>query len=55
MRSSPDRTATLATFGDDGDPIKARMRYTRTWRHDGTRWCIIAAHASVLVDDPRSG
>jgi len=24
-------------------------------RHDGTRWRIIAAHASFLVDDPRSG
>jgi hypothetical protein len=60
----------VSTFGDDigvtfflgtlegtvGDaPIKARMRYTRTWRHDDTGRRINAAHASFLVDDPQSG
>lgn len=56
----------VQTFGDDvgatfflgtlegtvgGTPVKARMRYTRTWMHDGTRWRIIAAHASFLTDN----
>ncbi|OAN36810.1 DUF4440 domain-containing protein [Mycolicibacterium iranicum] len=46
----------VRTFGDDvratfflgalegavgGTPL-ARMRYTRTWMHDGTRWRVIA-------------
>ena len=50
----------VSTYGDDvgvtfflgtlegtvgGDPIKARMRYTRTWKHDNTRWRIISAWA----------
>ncbi len=33
-------------------PLKARMRYTRTWKHDGTAWRIITAHASFLPDNP---
>jgi hypothetical protein len=56
----------VQTFGDDvgatfflgavegavgGTPLKARMRYTRTWMHDGTRWRVIAAHASILADN----
>jgi ketosteroid isomerase-like protein len=60
----------ISTFGDDvgvtfflgtlegtvgGDSIKARMRYTRTWKHDNTRWRIIAAHASFLTDEAQSG
>ncbi|MBB5161168.1 nuclear transport factor 2 family protein [Mycobacterium sp. AZCC_0083] len=60
----------ISTFGDDvgvtfflgtlegtvgGDPIKARMRYTRTWKHDNTRWRIIAAHASFLTEEAQSG
>ena len=35
------------TFG--GRPTSARLRYTRTWRHDGgTGWRILAAHVVVL-------
>lgn len=34
-----------------GRPLAARMRYTRTWIHDGTGWRIIAAHAMFLTDD----
>ena len=35
------------TFG--GRPMSARLRYTRTWRHDGgTGWGILAAHVAVL-------
>lgn len=31
-----------------GEPFAARMRYTRTWRHDAVNgWQIIAAHAST--------
>lgn len=40
-------TGTLAgTFG--GQPMSARMRYTRTWVHDDqTGWRILAAHIAV--------
>lgn len=56
----------IVTFGDDvgatfflgtlegtvgGTAFEARMRYTRTWRHDGTGWRVVAAHASVITDD----
>ena len=35
------------TFGDR--PMSARLRYTRTWVHDGaTGWHILAAHVAVL-------
>jgi ketosteroid isomerase-like protein len=35
------------TFG--GQPMSARLRYTRTWVHDGaTGWRILAAHVAVL-------
>jgi ketosteroid isomerase-like protein len=45
-------TATVAgTFG--GEPLSARLRYTRTWTHDGeTGWRILAAHIAVV---PPSG
>jgi hypothetical protein len=33
-----------------GQPLLARMRYTRTWVHDQAGWRIIAAHASFLAD-----
>jgi ketosteroid isomerase-like protein len=41
-------TATVAgTFG--GEPLSARLRYTRTWTHDGeTGWRILAAHIAVV-------
>lgn len=41
-------TATIAgTFG--GEPMSARLRYTRTWVHDDkTGWRILAAHIAVL-------
>jgi len=29
-----------------GTPFTARVRYTRTWVHDGDRWRLIAAHVS---------
>jgi ketosteroid isomerase-like protein len=35
-----------------GQPLVARMRYTRTWTHDQAGWKIIAAHAMFLTDDP---
>ncbi|MEU5884992.1 nuclear transport factor 2 family protein [Spirillospora sp. NPDC047279] len=36
-----------------GQPITARMRYTRTWtRADRTGWKIIAAHAMFLINEP---
>jgi ketosteroid isomerase-like protein len=31
-----------------GEPLLARMRYTRTWIHDRGDWRIIAAHAMLL-------
>jgi len=35
------------TFG--GRPMSARLRYTRTWIHNGqTGWQILAAHITVL-------
>ncbi|HEX2807594.1 MAG TPA: nuclear transport factor 2 family protein [Kineosporiaceae bacterium] len=41
-------TGTVAgTF--QGSPMSARLRYTRTWAHDGqTGWRILAAHIAVL-------
>jgi hypothetical protein len=34
-----------------GQPLLARMRYTRTWTHDDrSGWKIIAAHATFLTD-----
>ncbi|WP_197523413.1 nuclear transport factor 2 family protein [Actinokineospora pegani] len=36
-----------ATTGDQ--PFTARVRYTRTWTHDGTAWRVIAAHAGVVA------
>jgi ketosteroid isomerase-like protein len=41
-------TATVAgTFG--GEPLSARLRYTRTWTHDGgAGWRILAAHIAVV-------
>lgn len=33
-----------------GQPILARMRYTRTWINDESGWRIIAAHAMFLND-----
>ena len=40
-------TGTVAgTFG--GDPMSARLRYTRTWTHDDAAgWRILAAHIAV--------
>lgn len=35
-----------------GQPLLARMRYTRTWIHDQAGWKIIAAHATFLTDEP---
>jgi hypothetical protein len=35
-----------------GQHLVARMRYTRTWIHDQAGWKIIAAHATVLTEDP---
>lgn len=32
----------------DGQPVTARMRYTRTWITDHRGWRVIAAHATVL-------
>ncbi|HEU5031540.1 MAG TPA: nuclear transport factor 2 family protein [Spirillospora sp.] len=38
-----------------GQPMSARMRYTRTWtRSDRTGWKIIAAHAMFLTNEPSS-
>lgn len=32
-----------------GEPMTSRMRYTRTWAHDGGQgWRIVAAHIAVL-------
>ena len=70
MTTVDEEDLRVSTFGDDvgvtfflgtlegtvdGDPIKARMRYTRAWRHDDTRWRIIAAHASFLAEDLQPG
>lgn len=39
--------ATVAgTFGDE--PFAARLRYTRTWIHDGADWRVLAAHIAVV-------
>lgn len=35
-----------------GQPLVARMRYTRNWHHDERGWRIIAAHAMFLPDAP---
>ncbi len=34
-----------------GEPFVARMRYTRTWTHDGSGWRIVAAHATFANVD----
>ena len=35
-----------------GQPMTARMRYTRTWVRDNqTAWKIVAAHAMFITDD----
>jgi ketosteroid isomerase-like protein len=33
-----------------GQPMVARMRYTRSWTRDQAGWRIIAAHASIVPD-----
>jgi ketosteroid isomerase-like protein len=34
-----------------GQPLSARMRYTRTWTRDGaSNWKIVAAHATFVSD-----
>ena len=39
--------AVTGTF--EGQPMSARLRYTRTWVHDGqTGWRILAAHIALL-------
>ena len=38
-----------------GQPMTARMRYTRTWVHDQAGWRIIAAHAMFLTDEAQGG
>ncbi|MDI3417464.1 nuclear transport factor 2 family protein [Streptomyces luteolus] len=35
-----------------GQPLVARVRYTRTWIRDRTGWRVIAAHATSVTDDP---
>lgn len=42
----------------DGEPLAARMRYTRTWILDQAGWKVIAAHATFVTDgllDGRQG
>ncbi|MFE9386108.1 nuclear transport factor 2 family protein [Streptomyces sp. NPDC007025] len=36
----------------EGQSVRARLRYTRTWTRDRTSWKIIAAHASLVADEP---
>ncbi|WP_431984990.1 nuclear transport factor 2 family protein [Streptomyces qinglanensis] len=36
----------------EGQPARARLRYTRAWSRDQTSWKIIAAHATVVADEP---
>lgn len=37
----------------DGRPMSARLRYTRTWRHDEQEgWRILAAHIAVVDSRP---
>ena len=44
-------TTVAGTFG--GEPMSARLRYTRTWVHDdSTGWRVLAAHIAALP--PRS-
>ena len=31
-----------------GQPMRARLRYTRTWTHDDDGWRVLAAHIAVL-------
>jgi ketosteroid isomerase-like protein len=39
-----------------GQPVRARMRYTRTWHRDRAGWKIIAAHASFVAEgSPETG
>ncbi|MFF0723223.1 nuclear transport factor 2 family protein [Streptomyces sp. NPDC004134] len=33
-----------------GQPLRARMRYTRTWSRDRAGWRIIAAHAGFVTE-----
>jgi ketosteroid isomerase-like protein len=34
----------------EGRPMAARLRYTRTWAHDGELgWRIVAAHIAVVA------
>ncbi|AUH40871.1 nuclear transport factor 2 family protein [Streptomyces sp. CMB-StM0423] len=33
-----------------GQPLRARMRYTRTWTRDRAGWKIIAAHATFVTE-----
>ncbi|WBB63374.1 nuclear transport factor 2 family protein [Streptomyces sp. WMMC500] len=35
-----------------GQPLRARLRYTRTWLRDRAGWKIIAAHATFATDTP---
>jgi ketosteroid isomerase-like protein len=32
----------------DGEPLDARLAYTRTWQKEGAAWTIVAAHGSVV-------
>jgi hypothetical protein len=37
----------------EGSPLSERLRYTRTWVHDGhAGWRILAAHITVLPNHP---
>ncbi|MBE9498116.1 nuclear transport factor 2 family protein [Streptomyces sp. GKU 257-1] len=36
----------------EGQSVRARLRYTRTWTRDRTSWRIIAAHATLVTDEP---
>jgi ketosteroid isomerase-like protein len=33
-----------------GEDASGRMRYTRTWVHDGATWRVLAAHISPVAD-----
>jgi hypothetical protein len=35
----------------DGEPFRARVRYTRTWIRDDNGWRLIAAHVSAAGGD----
>ncbi|WP_099023729.1 nuclear transport factor 2 family protein [Mycolicibacterium palauense] len=66
MRRVDEEELRIETFGDDvgatfflgtlegtvgGTAFTARMRYTRAWKREGTRWRIVAAHASFITDN----